>query len=547
MPAARYFDPEADRVFAELEANRQRLRSYQQQASFSQAQAIGGLRQAYPNLGAGVLFPAAQAGLTPQAPEMQALAQTAAKRAQKKGLLAEIGEVVSAPISAFKAVGDVGYDALKGFSRGTFAGPQFLKELADEGVRELVNPSQDFDLSSTTLGAGHDEIRANGGYLGLLTGKTDVDFGSGFFVGGSAAKRQVAGAREGGTTPGGKAITTGRALAGKVFDQESSRGYNVMSGLVDAALSLGLDPTSYVGGAVIKPVEASRKLAGSTKTVQVLKDEAGLIEAPTRNTFLPEKAHDWLIKSGEGQKLREYLRNETNFERLRQATKGKMPVSLVAKIAQSSDDGEILTLLADEINLGGGITQKFGAGALDRAEASGQSNGILDLGIKVRRKKRDSRIWGLLPAHQIDFEDMDDAVEQLNRFQQNAKLGIEERGANNLKLAMADSPEARYAAVRDVLGQVASKVEESLGGTARARAVASTVTRAFDSQVEASKFLADEMSGRRSSRSATPFNDQQLADSRSSSSCCHDEIRANGGYLLPWDVRRSAVPEGACG
>lgn len=618
MPGARYFDPHADRLFEQAQSNRRRIESFRGQVTPEQAASVAALALANPTWSPGVAYTLGMGGIAPDSAEARLVTQAQAKIDSRKGLLGRLGDVVSAPISAFRKVADEAiYDPLKGFSRGMSAGPQVFKELADEGIRELMNPAQDFSLAATSIGAGHREVTANGGYLGLLTGSTDVDFGDGFFIGGRAKQRQVDGAREGITTRSGKAVTAGRGLAGMVFESETSRGYNILSGLVDAVLSLGLDPTTYVGGAVMQPVRRSRNLAGSSRTVDLnasgdikepmersaayakakafgdgetsaaeyadevmefgsvnprvaalkaardarqltrrefeqsleaareqIKVGAGLLESGTRNTYLPEKAYDWLVKSDAGQQLRTYLRNETNFERMRQATKGKLPVALVAKLTEASDDDTVLRTLADEINLGGGIREKFKVGLLDQAEATGPTSGLIDLGIRVRLRKRDARLWALLPGHEIDFENMDDAVEQLNRFQQNAKLPLDERSANNLALVKADSPEARYKAVRSVLGQVASRVETevfedslkklSRGKAAkqvlntadeaakadyltdvqkraaqRAKAAAAAVTKAFDDSLTASRYLADDVGTRTELPQARPV--RQLA------------------------------------
>lgn len=530
MPEARYFDPNTDRVFRQIQQNRARLRAYQAEATPDLARSVGAVHRTFPNLTPGAVLSAGRAELDPDGPEVRALAQAQERRKEGRGFLGMIGEVVNAGTGAVASVADMHYDIFKGFSRGTFAGPQAIGELLNAGVREAVNPSGDFSLAQTTLGAGVAEIADKG--IG------NVDFGSGFFVGGNVKKRQVAAARAGGLTPDGKAITIGRNTAGLVFDDRSSRGYNIMSGLIDAAVSLGTDPTTYVGGAIVKPVAAARNLAGSTDVVhvgksrQMVRDEAGIIRAQTRDTYLPEKAHDWLLKSREGERLRQYLKDETNFERLRQATKGKMPVALVAKLASLTDDDQILAALADEINTGGGIRQKFGVSRLDAWEAADDSPAFLNLGMKVRAGKRDARLWALKPGHEIDFENMDEAVEQLNRFQQNAKIGIDERGANNARLVNATTPQERYDAVRDVLGQVASKVETELEASYfnkmtkrakgpldpatrtsyeararnRARDAAGIVTRAFDDTVAKSQFLGDDILRNAELQGATPVN-----------------------------------------
>ena len=84
------------------------------------------------------------------------------------------------------------------------------------------------------------EIESKGGYLGLLTGKTDVDYGSGFFAGGDVAKHAVQRGRAAAPLIDNHAVTwvvTPRSRS----SSRAAKPYGVVSGLVDltSALALG--------------------------------------------------------------------------------------------------------------------------------------------------------------------------------------------------------------------------------------------------------------------------------------------------------------------
>jgi hypothetical protein len=133
------------------------------------------------------------------------------------------------------------YDKAKAASRWTFAGLQLLPDLAQNVGAEIFSPndSEGFDgiFKSTQLGT--------------LMANSD-EAGDGFFLGGEAAKLQAERARdyrgvievEKAGKKNYQAWTVGRGAARLAFTP-GSRAYNVMSGFVDAAVSIGSDPTGF--------------------------------------------------------------------------------------------------------------------------------------------------------------------------------------------------------------------------------------------------------------------------------------------------------------
>jgi len=124
------------------------------------------------------------------------------------------------------------YPKIKAAARWTQAGLDFIPETAQGAVAQLFDDNDDIDgwFISTKLG----------------TMFEDSDkAGEGFFVGGEAAKKQAERAGRYRGTVNGSAWTLGRAAANIVF-LHNSKPYNIMSGVIDAAVLIRLDPVSPV-------------------------------------------------------------------------------------------------------------------------------------------------------------------------------------------------------------------------------------------------------------------------------------------------------------
>ena len=350
--------------------------------------------------------------------------------------------------------------------QGEAAGPN----LSDMGTLLGTKPFTDIaanrnaEFKQTTVGAGITEAREQG----KLLSPTDWDTisGDGWFIGpdSKAGRRQVREARTAALIDG-RAATPGRAVASLTPLDAGSTGYNVLSGFIDLAATLGLDPMTYVGGGVAKASRGRRvisegpvreyELANDRAAVQVLSDgrfEAGLIDG-ARKTVLPEKAIAWLDSDKAGKTINA-IAAEKDFERLRRATGKKLPVSLLVDLVDADDPVTVKNLVAEAISKGA-VREKM-----------------------TYRVKRDdpARILGMMPGNKIDLDDIDDAVEQLDRFQRNVRLSPEQISRNNLALARAGSKGERFDVVKSVLNTVRQGLETAGVPAHRAR----TLTQAFD-------------------------------------------------------------------
>ena len=159
------------------------------------------------------------------------------------------------------------YPKIKAASRWAQAGLDFVPEFAQGAVAQLFDDNKDVDgwFISTKLG----------------TMIEDSDkAGEGFFVGGEAAKLQAERARRYRGTVNGSAWTLGRQAANMLF-LPNSKPYNLMSGVIDAAVLIGADPTTPVTKAfgAARATRMAVPLQGADEAAELaaaLRAEAGL-------------------------------------------------------------------------------------------------------------------------------------------------------------------------------------------------------------------------------------------------------------------------------
>jgi hypothetical protein len=547
---ARFFPPNE---MAEMQAQEERLRAYETfkaMASPQTASSVAALASTYPHAKPGTVLALGKAGVAPGTP----IAQAAAKAEAKRGFgWHSVGDAITGAVakvgSGLGAVADQTMDVVKGVSRGmdiglssvgqTFQGAMraSTRDGDIQGAEWLMGlPHLAKGFSQTSLAAGHREVQREGGYLGLLTGSTDVNYGSGFFAGGDVEADAVARRRAVSLTSAGKAVTVGRYTAGQVFEP-GTRWYATLSGLIDAGVALGSDPTIPAGGAIKAAAAAGRVLdtAGGTSVVvarasgspakraarefgeqrrspedfiagsdsfgsdnsgvnRILRsrDEGllssteaqsalatirpniavagGLDEAP-RKTVLPEKVAEWL-DSKDGRRLRDYLISETSFERMRQATKGKIDAETLVRLADATDDATVLDVLGPQ--LGVQIRDKFGVSRAALAAADG-SNGFLARRVAGNR----TRLGAQMPGTHMDLENVDRAVDEVSRWGRNVKMKPEQIGVWTEKMARADGVNGRFAVTREMLASVRDDILAESGSKVSQRQK-TELTRMYD-------------------------------------------------------------------
>lgn len=476
---------EEDAALAAREDAKRRL-----QAAYSSqyvvAQQATALAQYAPWMAPGVTLGLAKGGYGPESPVAQQAAQAAVvvqERKRSGGWFSNIGEFVT--------------DAAKGVARTGFAALSAPYEAAQAQFRNIASgdpgrilggalsiQAPGVDLPGFLGGQQAETLRQTTvGVLGEQALSGDVQAGSGFFVGGEAAATQAERARAAGSilySTGDQAgtrhaITPGRFLA-KFITEPGSGSYRVLSGLTDAAVAVA-DPTGKGLGRnrafVSAPAKAPLpiRLAQRVRQADVLA-ETGLVDG-TRRTVLPEVAEQW-FGSREGRKVVAAMAEERDFQTLWTATRKQLPVTLTAELADARTPEEVMALLRPAI----GVTVR------NRPQVGG-------LGVQVSRRLSGVRAFGQMPSSRLSLDDLDDAVEQLDRFQRNARLPEGVIARNNAALARAQgNADAYRIVVDDVLGAVDGALKQA--GTDPK--VARRLTKAWSNyHAELTRYFVDEI------------------------------------------------------
>jgi hypothetical protein len=211
------------------------------------------------------------------------------------------------------------YDPLKGATRIAFAALRYPYDLVTTLTRDIFA----FDEPSGTQGTRFlKDLATLGGkntQLGALIadavgGKPGVQTGSGFFINPNSrvGKAQARAMSSYGTIEG-ESFTIGRNVFRAMADSPDKTGYKVASGIVDAVLNVGLDPSTWFFGA-----GAATKILKGTKKFNEAKETAKI--------FAPETLGE--IAKGERKRMSNNLaRNERKLaqleaQRAQQASKG---------------------------------------------------------------------------------------------------------------------------------------------------------------------------------------------------------------------------------
>jgi hypothetical protein len=227
------------------------------------------------------------------------------------------------------------YGVLKGVSRVTFAALQapyqyvtnvgrniYARSRGEISTGQLIQNVQLSELAGEETNLGQ-LLRAT---AGVVTGKGPIDTGSGFFinpeskVGAGQAKAMSAYGRI-----NGKSFTLGRSTLNSLGADPNGTPYRVMSGIIDASLALGTDPTMWVGpGAITKVIKGGKELQKAKGAAQAVLDEADAAKInDIKNLTKEEKA---LIKQrvGAEKKVRRnidntYMKAERDLAKVQQS------------------------------------------------------------------------------------------------------------------------------------------------------------------------------------------------------------------------------------
>lgn len=160
---------------------------------------------------------------------------------------------------------------IKTASRYTMAGLNFIPQTVQGAAAQIFDENDDINgwFISTDLGS-------------LI--ENDKEAGDGYFIGGNTAKLQAERARRYRGEIDGHAFTIGRGFA-HVLTQPGSREYNILSGLVDAGIAIGVPSAPGIGA--VKGVVKGASAQTGLRTVAGLSDaESALINVSKVSNFL---------------------------------------------------------------------------------------------------------------------------------------------------------------------------------------------------------------------------------------------------------------------
>lgn len=247
------------------------------------------------------------------------------------------------------------------------------------GLPTLLNPHQytsptksPFDLQQFTL-------------TQMIQG---ANSGTGFFPSGQAAQQAGEVQKEVRGTVGGHAATLGRVLAASIVEP-GTQPYNIMSGLVDAADAWKLDPANVL----LTKLGDVREARGVFDTYGLVGGHRNWLHGPTATQWLDSKA---------GGRLQQAVANTDSFRELWLGTGKKLPVQLVADLVDAKSPQAVRDLLLPVLGQEVRDVPKWGYG--------------------LQRTMADVRWANQMPRGTIDVEDVNHAVEQMNRVLVEAKV-----------------------------------------------------------------------------------------------------------------------------
>lgn len=273
------------------------------------------------------------------------------------------------------------YDRLKAGTRWTFAAMDFVPEFVQGGVAQFLKPGdtlfQEGWFTQTTLGSmlKNPELR-----------------GEGFFRSQALAEKQAERARKYRGEINGSAWTIGRGAANMVFRPETLA-YNVLSGVIDAAVLIKTDPTTgisklvksgrvgYAKGAevaaeiVTQYPELGRGIMGrinfgtladnvvplsSQAEIAPIKEalmaRASLAPDAATPNFTPQRFLDFASSNSRMQELIRRTAREKNPLRLKERVfKGRVvPNEVLIRLAEADTTDEVTAILSSMWTIGRG-------------------------------------------------------------------------------------------------------------------------------------------------------------------------------------------------
>ncbi len=441
-------------------------------------------------------------------------------------------ELISRPFQAFVgALQEVDIDPVEFFRQATVRGP--FEEGIQAGLafrRAGVNPIEQFQRTGPSEGVL--AIRE------LLAGRP-VNLGSGFLpqsdptqegrlISQESRIRQDTGVRVHGTSvspgrilahtivPPGKVevdIARGLAVLGEslkatanpsrffldreAFEQANQPSgrtvdvFDVVSGAGDFGVQVALDPTAGL-------LKAAGVVRQASKVV-------GVVEGSTRAGLIGRSADSWLA-SGEGRDVLNFLASTEDFLGIRRILNNTNDRRTILAIRNATTPEEVANILRPRLGVeirqapgSTGVSGRLAPVREMRSRVAGFTPGLDDeiaraagLGVAVRHSLSQTRVGHLftkLPGHQIDAENLDQGIEDLDRFMHLAEFDHASR--NEFLEQLAGVADNDYESTYVVMVRVMERFNESLKGDGVSLESRQAVTQLFEDQRAIREYFND--------------------------------------------------------
>ncbi len=454
----------------EVAQRRQRLSALRISVTPLMGQLAAAYGDAYPWMDPSLAQSFIQAGLSPDEPQVQSVADLAASQATEDGDFDDPADDV--PDSWLATLGDAVLGWAKPVVRAGFtilatpfeevqallssAGTAILDETEATGLTDplgflgdIISDVSDVGALVTDFWTNYTEKAARSGGLlalgDLLQGES-VDLGEGFLPGGEIfAERELAKQR---LRIDGQFVTPGRLIA-RQFTEPGSGAYQFLSGLNDFAQNIFLDPVAVASIGLSKGAKATRAFQAT-----------GIING-IRKTVAPERAVNHYLTSNLGQRTIRWLTNNTDVEAAWRAT-GRVDLRVAERLAGTTNDAETFQILSE--TLGTVIRQRPNPGFISRGIGGITSDygAMFGGGAQARRSIDNSRIAVLgrlgrlgddMPSRAINIHDPNDAARQLDLWMRNAGMprGVRSQRITEMASVEAGDQVGMFEAVRKVM------------------------------------------------------------------------------------------------
>lgn len=411
---------------------------------------------------------------------MTGVGNAAAKVRTKQAGWNPLGVFTSALGAAGQAVetvgGGIGHGAKSGI-RGLFTALDTGAEVVDAVFRESV---QDVREKGVLSGVAENLAKRVGPQAPFLA-MTDIpnvlrqtkvgvageqlargeraDLGSGYFPGGDVREEQRRRAIAAGSI-GGEAITPGRFVA-SVVSEPGTKPYNIVSGLTDFATDLYVDPAAMAGTQFAKARQAR-------KTFDPV--AAGAVRG-ARPDVATSVFDEWITSQP---RIVQALTENADPIDIWRRTNKKLPLELTTQLADAASPDEVTDLLRGAV--GGQLKEKFTVDAF---------------GARYRRSVSDVRLLGMMPGRHVDPRNLDEMVEQAERFGRNARLPSEVLDKRLNEMVRQRGSIGRFNTLNALMGDV---TDHLVGQYGKPGSTGKQLTRMFsDYQRSMRKYFVDEI------------------------------------------------------